>query len=143
MKNKRNILFLVLLLILVVYIYEIIQIDDDAQACLSLTFDDGYKTDYSTVVPLLEEKDFKATFFLITSYYKSGHSYLLNKSNIKEIIKADHEIGSHTISHSYLKDMTQDEIYQEIVASKINMEEDFNISISSFAFPYSITIEKH
>ncbi len=137
MKIKKQAILLSLVFILIIFIFNIVQQKDTSQSCLSLTFDDGYKTDYSTVVPLLKENDFKATFFLITSYYKSGQSYLLNKSDIKEIIQEGHEIGSHTISHLYLDNMSTEEIYQEIVASKINMEEDFNISISSFAFPYS------
>ena len=110
---------------------------NESNFCLSITFDDGYKNHYGTVAPLLKKYNFTATFFIPTSHYKSDYNWLMNKSDIEELIILGHEIGSHSISHPYLTNLSNDELSKEVSGSKKILEEDFSISIKSFAFPYS------
>jgi|ETN01SMinimDraft_4_1059930.scaffolds.fasta_scaffold12764_4 peptidoglycan/xylan/chitin deacetylase (PgdA/CDA1 family) len=138
--NYKKIIFVFIALSIISFFIFIVtsnKNNSESNSCLSLTFDDGYKNHYETVVPLLKKYNFTATFFIPTNHYKFGSDWLLNKSDIEELIFLGHEIGSHSISHPYLTNISYDELYKEVVISKKTLDEDFNISVKSFAFPYS------
>jgi peptidoglycan/xylan/chitin deacetylase (PgdA/CDA1 family) len=63
-------------------------------AAISLSYDDGYPSQYTIAAPLLASKGIKATFYVIGSW--------LNDTNIaawQAALKNGHEIGNHTWSH--------------------------------------------
>ena len=63
------------------------QKNENGESCLSLTFDDGHKSDYTITTPLLKDKDWKATFFITPSNYKQNVPYFTNKTEINYINK--------------------------------------------------------
>jgi peptidoglycan/xylan/chitin deacetylase (PgdA/CDA1 family) len=62
-----------------------------------LTFDDGFRNHLETVVPILEEHGFGATFFA-TAYWVENPDYL-KAPGIAKIHERGFEIGSHSFSH--------------------------------------------
>ncbi|MFV2045884.1 polysaccharide deacetylase family protein [Metabacillus litoralis] len=60
---------------------------------VALTFDDGPTDKIEKILPLLEEYNAKATFFLIGSELEK------NMDLGQKIVKAGHDIGNHTYSH--------------------------------------------
>lgn len=63
---------------------------------VALTFDDGPDPNYTgLVLDVLQEKNVKATFFVLGENAKQNPELLL------QINKAGHEIGNHGYSHSY------------------------------------------
>jgi len=109
----------------------------DKTACLSLTFDDGYASHYSTVLPLLKEKNYNATFFIIlNSTAKPSYTPYMNEEQIQALASQGYEIGSHSINHPFLTNLSNEEIKKELKESKRQIEEKYNIKVTSFALPY-------
>lgn len=67
---------------------------------VALSFDDGYKNNHSVVLPLLQKYDAKGSFFVINR--DIGDELHMNEQEIKELIAAGMELGSHTYSHNPL-----------------------------------------
>ncbi len=62
-----------------------------------ITFDDGGKSAYFNIVPLLEEYNLKGIFFIATKYIDNPN--FLSSNQIIELHKRGHLIGSHSHSH--------------------------------------------
>jgi peptidoglycan/xylan/chitin deacetylase (PgdA/CDA1 family) len=69
-----------------------------------LTFDDGYKSQYTTVKPILDKYGFKGTFYVVCNYAQKIDTDRMNWTEIKELHQQGHDIGSHTMNHA---DLTQ------------------------------------
>ncbi len=104
---------------------------------LSLTFDDGLNSHYEIVYPLLKEKNFGATFFIVVDLEKDplGRE-LMSSSQIQDLANSGFEIGSHTVTHPFLTQLTEKEIEEEFKKSKQILEDNYGVIVSSVAFPY-------
>ncbi len=100
-----------------------------------LTFDDGYEDFYTDALPILKKYQMKATIYIVNHFIdKKGY---LNKSQIREIIDSGLvEIGSHTLDHAYLKKSPVSFAKKEIFESKKGIEDEFGITVETFAYPY-------
>ena len=80
-----------------------------------LTFDDGNKSDYTFVAPLLQSYGFGATF-----YVTEGLTFLTDKTafmtweEAKELNDAGFEIGNHTGTHPDLRTLNREETVAEL-----------------------------
>ncbi|KPK39077.1 MAG: polysaccharide deacetylase [Phycisphaerae bacterium SG8_4] len=111
------------------------------RAAISLTFDDARHTQVTNGIPLLDEYDTKATFYV-------------SLGNLEERIDAwkaaaagGHEIGSHTLTHPCsgnfsfigydraLEDYTLDAMRSELVESNATIERLLDVRVVSFAYP--------
>jgi len=100
-----------------------------------LTFDDGYEDFYTVVFPLLKKYHSRATLFIIYDFI--GRKGFLNEKEIKEVIDSGLvEIGSHTLDHLSLDYIPSNLAKKQIFESKSKLEEEFGITIKSFAYPY-------
>jgi peptidoglycan/xylan/chitin deacetylase (PgdA/CDA1 family) len=109
---------------------------------VALTFDDGYRDFLTAAVPVLERRGFKATMYLPTGFighqrrqFKGRES--LTWSEVSALHNAGFEIGSHTVTHPRLVDLTWDEIRTELVASKRAIEQQLSTSVTAFSYPYA------
>ncbi|WP_265562948.1 polysaccharide deacetylase family protein [Sphingomicrobium arenosum] len=76
---------------------------------VALTFDDGPSArGVDHVLPILEEKGVKATFFL------EGKEVAAKPELVRRIDAAGHEIGNHSWSHSHLADLTRGRAQREL-----------------------------
>ncbi|MEH7388299.1 polysaccharide deacetylase family protein [Bacillus sp. JJ1521] len=64
------------------------------QKVIALTFDDGPSEKVNEILPLLENYNVKATFFLI------GQDIEKFPEEAKNIVEAGHQVGNHTYSHN-------------------------------------------
>ena len=62
-----------------------------------LTFDDAGLIKYELILPVLEDLKLKGHFFIPTNFV--GNKNFLNITQIQEISKLGHKIGSHSSSH--------------------------------------------
>jgi len=127
--NRRKINFILLIAIIILLItgYGLFQISksrtfqffgeilpraETNEKVVALTFDDG-PTEYTRdVLKTLQEKDIKATFFVMGSE-------LQKKPQIGEaIVLAGHELGNHTYSHQRMWLKSQAFIADEIEKTK-------------------------
>ncbi len=103
------------------------------EKAIVLTFDDGWKTQYTYALPILQKYHFTGTFFIISSYPGYG-AYM----SWDQIIAIDHdgmEIGSHTVHHLNLTKVTPSQVISEVVDSKKTLESRLSHVVTTFAYP--------
>lgn len=98
-----------------------------------LTFDDGYKDNYTNAFPILKEFNMNATIFVISTYL-DGDVYM-SPENIKEMSDYGIDIESHTVTHSKLSTLSYDEQLKELKNSKEAIEKITGKPIISIAYP--------
>ena len=100
-----------------------------------LTFDDGYGDFYTDVFPILKKHHVVATEYVVPGF-TNKLNYMTTKQ-LQEICDSGIvEIAAHTIHHAYLPRLNHEQAVQEIVGSKQALEEEYGISVVSFAYPY-------
>lgn len=100
-----------------------------------LTFDDGWINQYLYAFPILKKYGYPATFFVFT--HAIGHRGFMTWDNLSTLRDTGMSIGSHSLSHPYLTQITDPtRLTAEIVDSKKILEERVGIPITDFAYPF-------
>jgi len=107
-----------------------------------LTFDDGFRDFATRALPVLREHGFRATVFLPTAFIGDTRGRFkerecLSWSEVDELHQAGIEIGSHTVTHPKLADLSWPEIEAEIRESKLTIETRLSAPARTFAYPYA------
>jgi peptidoglycan/xylan/chitin deacetylase (PgdA/CDA1 family) len=117
---------------------------------VSITFDDGYAENCEKAIPWLIEQKVPVTYFVTSDNILSGRPYphdLEHKcplppntvAEIQAMADAGIEIGAHTRSHADLGRIESiEELTDEIVGSKYDLEALLDKPIRFFAFPYGL-----
>lgn len=109
--------------------------DDQAGRICVITFDDGYKSVYKTVLPIFRQKRLPFTTYIISD--RINQDGYLSEREIAELDKSGIcNIGSHTASHRMTRYMTVKELQEEIYNSNRRIAEIINHEPVDFAFPY-------
>ena len=103
------------------------------RAMVSLTFDDGWQSQYTNGLPMLNSYNVKGTFYLVSSFLNTN-SYLTTEQ-AKTIEQAGNEIGAHTVSHPDLTTLNATKLNYQLAQSKQTLESLFGL-IKDFASPY-------
>lgn len=99
-----------------------------------LTFDDGYVDFYTNVLPLLKKYNIKANLYIITG--ATGEKFL-SEEQILEINNSGLvSIGSHTVNHSNLASLGEEELNTELKDSKEYLEKLLGKEIKTICYPY-------
>ncbi|MBI4948306.1 polysaccharide deacetylase family protein [Candidatus Berkelbacteria bacterium] len=85
-----------------------------------LTFDDGYIDHYTNALPLLQKYNYRASFFIVSSFV--GRSGYMNANQIQELVDAGMEVGGHSISHKNLASLSFEDAIYDISTSIRNRE---------------------
>lgn len=102
-----------------------------------LTFDDGYRDNYSEAFPILKKFNFKATVFLITS--RAGMLGYLNWQQIKEMEASgifSFESHSHAHPRHSTTQPTKEELADDLLISKKIIKENLKKETKHFCYPY-------
>lgn len=114
------------------------------RAAVALTFDDGYKDDYTQVFPLLKKYQFPATLFVYTRYISDG-SDALTWAQLREMQSSGLvDVQCHTLSHPNLSQAKKGEdkaaylsrVNAEVEDSKRLLEEKIGRRVTMLAYPY-------
>jgi peptidoglycan/xylan/chitin deacetylase (PgdA/CDA1 family) len=105
--------------------------------CVILTFDDGTEDALTVVLPALQRRGLKATFFITTGFV--GKSGYLSWEGVRALANAGMEIGSHGVHHSRLPEVPEESVRQELVQSKAELESHLESPIEIFAYPFNST----
>jgi len=117
-------------------------------ACI--TFDDGYADNRRFAIPLLLKYHIPFTYFVSTDHVlrgqpfphdvKAGRPLAVNTlEHLREMVAAGAEIGAHTRTHANLGiGLTIDQLADEIVGSKRELESALGVPVRYFAFPYGL-----
>ncbi len=119
-----------------------------------LTFDDGYRSTYDLVLPILKKYSFPATIFLATDYIGLNEPFpwlpRANSSKFRALLPLNweqirlmanyFEIGSHTCSHPFLPYQSPETIELELSQSQIKIREKIEYVTKTCALPYSFPV---
>ncbi len=64
-----------------------------------------------------------------------GWADMMSWEMIKQLSKEGHEIGSHTMTHAMIPQLSDDELTWEIAESRLQLEKQIGLSIKSFCYP--------
>lgn len=99
-----------------------------------ITFDDGYKGNYTYAYPILKDFNFKATIFMISDFV--DNDLYLSKKELKELSDNGIEIQSHTARHNDLSKLSKDAQIATMKTSKKALEAIVNRSVDYIAYPF-------
>jgi peptidoglycan/xylan/chitin deacetylase (PgdA/CDA1 family) len=100
-----------------------------------LTFDDGFEDARTVVLPMLQKRGMRATFFIVPAFI--GRPGFLDWNGARELQAAGMEIGSHTVDHARLGDLPDSRIRWELAESKRLLEEQLHVPIEAVAYPFN------
>lgn len=106
---------------------------EDMTGKVVLTFDDGYKSFYNTVWPVLKEFNQTATLYVISGLV--GNDRYVSWEQVKILADNGMEIGGHTRTHPLLARINPDLLDQEISGDKREIEAHIGRIITSFCYP--------
>ncbi len=99
-----------------------------------ITFDDGYKNNYTQAYPIMKKYGLTGTIFLVTDTVGRDDWYL-NWDQVREMRKDGFVFGSHTLNHLPLNDLTPQEILFQLTRSKEGIEWRLEAPVEFFAYP--------
>jgi uncharacterized lipoprotein YddW (UPF0748 family)/peptidoglycan/xylan/chitin deacetylase (PgdA/CDA1 family) len=99
-----------------------------------ITFDDGWKDQYNSALPVLKKYNFTATFFINSD--QVGHSAYMNWDQVLEMSTSGMDIESHSCAHPRLPNLPPDQARREINDSKKSLESRLHKPVTVFSYPY-------
>jgi peptidoglycan/xylan/chitin deacetylase (PgdA/CDA1 family) len=112
----------------------------------AVTFDDGYLSVYEHAFPALMERQMTATVYVVANTIGGVNDWdasrgdrrepMMSMEQIREMAGAGIEIGSHTLTHPHLSELTDEQIEREVVDSKHKLEDAIGREMLSFSYPY-------
>ena len=98
-----------------------------------ITFDDGYDDNYINAFPILKGYGIRATIFVVPAFV--GKKNYLTWEQIREMSDNGISIQSHTMNHTKLEELPDDEIRSELLNSKMVLEEHLGKDVNFLAYP--------
>lgn len=111
-----------------------------------LTFDDGYYDFLKHAWPVLSRHGFSATMFVPTAFIGDNRKRLngrecLTWSEVRELRGQGVSFGSHTVSHARLYGLSWERVRQELLDSRLRLEDELQTAAPCFSYPYAFPQE--
>lgn len=101
---------------------------------VAITFDDGYRDNFTDAFPVLVRQGLPAAVFVATASIGRGNK--LDKDDIGVMQKNNITFGAHTVNHRVLAELNAEEAAEEIKGSKDALEDILGEDVRFFAYPY-------
>ncbi|OGW82216.1 MAG: hypothetical protein A3G33_10850 [Omnitrophica bacterium RIFCSPLOWO2_12_FULL_44_17] len=98
-----------------------------------LTFDDGHASHSEIVVPLLKKYRMQAIFFVPVN--KVGQEGYVEWPHLAKMAEDGFDLGSHGMNHVPLTNLSEKDLYEEIVNSRKILEYHLSARVNSFSVP--------
>jgi peptidoglycan/xylan/chitin deacetylase (PgdA/CDA1 family) len=103
------------------------------QRPVALTFDDGYMDAATHALPLLRERGFVATFYIVHGFV--GQPGYMGWEELRTLRDAGMQIGAHSLNHLDLTTLAPGAAAAEIGASGEQLAAALDVPITSFCYP--------
>lgn len=111
----------------------------EGRGYVCITFDDGWMDVYQHGFPIMAAADIPGTAFIVTDWIGgvggSNNAPCMDVEELLDLQANGWTIGSHTLSHPNLTQISLEEAKEEMSASKAALEA-IGIDCSTFAYPY-------
>jgi len=104
-----------------------------SRSAVAITVDDGCETDLLVVAPLLAEFGFRATFYASPGLL--GKKGFLSAAQLRELSDLGFEVGSHSMTHRFLTDLSDLDLRRELEQSKQVLEQMVEKPVVHFSCP--------
>lgn len=94
-----------------------------------LTFDDGYRPQYTFALPTLRKHGWPGVLNL------KARGSDLYESNVKAMIDAGWELAAHTINHSDLTTLEGEALEEEVAGSRKLLQREYGVPVKDFCYP--------
>jgi len=115
---------------------------------VAVTFDDGFQSILENALPILREKKIPATLFVPTDSlgtrpgwitnerHRDAAERLLTSDELRFVQQTGGLIGSHSVTHRPLTELSRAEALAELTESRQVLEKILGRNVDSFALPY-------
>jgi peptidoglycan/xylan/chitin deacetylase (PgdA/CDA1 family) len=125
---------------------------------LHVTFDDAFRS-VEKAVPILEQLAVPATIFACADYAQDGRVFAvpelaargamyprelatMNWNELRAVAERGIEIGSHTLTHPHLPELSDAELARELRESRSQLEDELGRPCRYLAYPYGDTDDR-
>lgn len=125
--------------------YEAVSVDQIAAAVrgeatlpekrVAITFDDGWKSQFTKAKPVLDAVGYKATFYLVTSYIGRPSAYM-SWDDVRQLAAEGHWIGSHSVTHRSATRLPSAEAAREMTDSRNAIAAQIGRAATTYSYPY-------
>ncbi len=99
-----------------------------------ITFDDGHRSNYEEAFPILERHAVKATFFVVAGRIGIDREFM-TWEQARELLVAGHKVQSHGWAHRLLTRCNENDLRQELLSSKNELEDRLGEEIQAISAP--------
>ncbi|HEY7335064.1 MAG TPA: polysaccharide deacetylase family protein [Bryobacteraceae bacterium] len=116
---------------------------------VALTFDDGFRNFLAHAFPVLREKGFPCTVFVVSGFCGDYNRWpsqpaaprvpslpLMSWKELREISGQGVALGSHTVTHPKMAGLSAAEVERELSSSQSAIEDAAGEPVKAFAYPY-------
>ncbi|MGB9620052.1 MAG: polysaccharide deacetylase family protein [Armatimonadota bacterium] len=117
-----------------------------AHSQFAVTFDDAYRGVYERAYPIMVERGISATVFVVAGHIGGTNDWdtaagdcrepLMTAEQIRRMSDAGFEIGSHTMTHPRLTELSDADLNRELSDSKHVLEDLIGREVVAFSYPY-------
>jgi len=111
-----------------------------------ITFDDGFRNVFTHALPVLTELGFTSTNYLVAHQFDGGNVWdaqnnvpfqpLMTIEEARGWAQAGQEVGSHTLDHVHLPELSIEDALTQIKDSRRILSEVVAQDITAFCYPY-------
>ena len=99
-----------------------------------ITFDDGHRSNWSLAWPLLAEAGAVATFYVVAGFVDHDPEYLTS-AQLRELASNNMLIGSHSMTHRFLPQLSPKDVHRELTDSRARLEDILGRPVLDLAIP--------
>jgi peptidoglycan/xylan/chitin deacetylase (PgdA/CDA1 family) len=100
-----------------------------------ITFDDGYRDNYTNAFPLLQQHGFDAAFFVLVEVTNQGEAEYLTWDMMRAMHAAGMDIECHARVHEYLTDNDDDRLTWQVLGCREALESELGQRPRFISYP--------